>query len=99
MGRLVSCGPAYGRDYKTADEVIAAWENERDFKIQDLFIRGTYIGINDDGAGLDLKIRYNKLQYFVIVKEDGTYVVDDSAEQSEVVHEFGSPRDHDFRIE
>ena len=77
--RLVSCGPAYGRDYTTREEVIAAWEEGEglDFQIYDLQIRGTYVSKRDDITGLTLKLRYNNLQDFVLVNEDGSVVEDD----------------------
>ena len=79
VSRLVSCVPAYGRDYNTKEEVAAAWAEGLDFKVEDLFIRGTYVGKYDDLETLDveLKIRFNKKEDFVIVRSDGTVVLED----------------------
>jgi len=51
--------PAYGRDYKTLDEVKAAWEAGKDFQIRSIDRNdGRYMSIRD---GLPVQIRFNKL--------------------------------------
>ncbi len=61
--------PAYGRDYKTAEEAEAAWEAGVDFKTQSVDIGfDRYINLTDaKNHGLArVVIRYNKLQNTVI---------------------------------
>ena len=42
--------PAYGRDYTTASQVMAAWHDGKDFMIQSLRYGGTYVSIRDAKA-------------------------------------------------
>lgn len=70
--RLVSCVPAYGRDYETAEQVKADWEASKDFRVQDLLAHG-YVNKDDKPGNVVLKLRYNRLQDFVLVNEDGTF--------------------------
>lgn len=64
--------PAYGRDYKTREDVIKDWEGNKDFVIQDVSCKynGKYINKNDaiNGNVKEVKIRFNKLEDFVFVK-------------------------------
>ena len=60
--------PAYGRDYKTAAEVKAAWEGGKDFKIANAVGKyardnGRYTGRGDVATGVPegSYIRYNEL--------------------------------------
>jgi hypothetical protein len=60
--------PAYGRDYKTAAEVRAAWEACKDFRIASIGpSMGRYINLNDwqllvpDELKEGSYIRYNRL--------------------------------------
>ena len=60
--RYVTLVPAYGRDFKTAKEVKAAWESGKDFQVcgwgpSD----GTYINKADAEPGTTYNIRFKKL--------------------------------------
>ena len=72
--KYYSVVPAYGRDYKTLDEVKAAWEAGSDFKISSVDSNdGRYI--NKEGAqdaALKIQIRYNQLQDIYIWPEPST---------------------------
>jgi hypothetical protein len=61
--------PAYGRDYKSAKEVKAAWAEGKDFEIADY---GPDMGrkVNKDDAppGATLNIRYKRLMNICVVK-------------------------------
>jgi|AJXC01.1.fsa_nt_gi hypothetical protein len=63
--------PAYGRDYATAAEVLKDWNDGKDFIISDMSNQwnGKYCSIRD---GLDVKIRYRKLQDFLFVRVKST---------------------------
>lgn len=60
--------PAYGRDYKSADEAIQAYKDGKDFILNDPTSQwnGLYCSIRDNLQ--DVSIRYNKLQDKVVVK-------------------------------
>jgi hypothetical protein len=62
--------PAYGRDYKSATEVKADWDADKDFRIQDISspYDGSYINKQQAKAGDTFKIRYSKLKKFTIIK-------------------------------
>lgn len=64
--------PAYGRDYKSKAEVIAAFEADKDFQIADISSPwdGRYCNRADlSGSGLKgVNIRYAKLTKVVVVK-------------------------------
>jgi hypothetical protein len=62
--------PAYGRDYTNAADVKAAWDADKDFRIQDVSspYDGSYINKPQAKAGDTFKIRYSKLTKFVIIK-------------------------------
>lgn len=77
--------PAYGRDYKTREEVLAAWESDKDFIIRDVSWadNGRYVNRTDaenpdvkDRNGnclaslhMTFKIRYLKLTRFCLVRK------------------------------
>lgn len=66
--RYITCIPAYGRDYKTKKEVLAAWEAGKDFIVQDMFSSG-YINKEDaDRQGITVNIRYKRLTQVCVIK-------------------------------
>lgn len=60
MPRYVSAIPAYGKDYKSKKEVMAAWDEGKDFLIQDMFHSG-YISKKEKPHDMILNIRYKNL--------------------------------------
>lgn len=65
--------PAYGRDYKSAKEVKAAWEDNKDFLICDISSPddGRYANYTDIKNSKEVKrvtIRYKKLTQLVVIK-------------------------------
>ena len=67
MTRYMSAVPAYGRDYKSKKEVLAAWNDGKDFLVQDMF-SGGYINKNDKPACVTLNIRYKNLTQICVIK-------------------------------
>lgn len=65
----VNLVPAYGRDYTTETLVKAHWEMGKDFMIRDIGspYDGRYTSIRD-WKGKYVRIRFNKLADFVILK-------------------------------
>lgn len=57
--KYISAIPAYGRDYKSKKEVIADWNNNKDFLVQDMFQSG-YINKQDCPKDVVVNIRYKK---------------------------------------
>lgn len=62
--------PAYGRDYKSKKEVMADWDANKDFLVQDMFKSGY---INKEQAlkelkGQNLQVRYKKLTQVFMLK-------------------------------
>ena len=57
MSTIVVSG-AYGRDYKSKAAAIADWDDEKDFRIRTVGIRGTYIN-KPDAKMFTVLIRYN----------------------------------------
>ena len=58
--------PAYGRDYKTKQAVLADWNGGKDFLIAGIHPNaGQYFSIRDSLTGV--WIRYNKLKQMVKV--------------------------------
>ena len=62
--------PAYGRDYKSKAEVIAAFEAGNDFMINDPWTT-EICSIRDFGAGQTVQIRYGKLRKVLMYKVKG----------------------------
>lgn len=64
--------PAYGRDYKSKKAVLADWEANKDFLIQDISSphNGRYINKQDAASlkGTTLNIRYKSLTQICVVK-------------------------------
>lgn len=73
--------PAYGRDYKSDDDVLKHWQENKDFRIADISCPwdGHYVGRGqvedeDDLKDRTFKIRYNGKADFVLVKRiDGVW--------------------------
>lgn len=64
--------PAYGRDYSTAEAVLIDWHSGRDFQIATIFSKdcGRYTSIRDLSKfpGKHVRIRYNKLTKYILIK-------------------------------
>lgn len=54
--------PAYGRDYKTAAEVISAFQSGKDFSLASLFHGSGYVSRSDFSEGDKVFLRYSKLR-------------------------------------
>jgi hypothetical protein len=66
----VNLVPAYGRDYSTSEQAKKDWEGGKDFLIRDIGQGrddGRYTSMRD-WPGKYVRIRFNKLADFVIVK-------------------------------
>ena len=63
MAIYITLVPAYGRDYKSGKEVQAAWDEGKDFRINDMSHPndGAYINKNDAVPGTILNIRFKRL--------------------------------------
>lgn len=77
--------PAYGRDYKTKEDALKAWNEGKDFRIETALSVwcGSYANKEDSKnfSGKHFKIRYNKLQDFVLINvKTGEVCHDDSEE-------------------
>jgi len=60
--------PAYGRDYRTKAEIIAAWAAEVDFLVAGRH-SGTYVNLRDaDRYNLTVWGRYNSLRDKVLLR-------------------------------
>lgn len=70
MSEYITCVPAYGRDYKSKKEVQAAWDEGKDFRIEQFTHPddGRYINKNDLKPGMVLNIRYKKLAQVHVIK-------------------------------
>lgn len=57
----VTVVPAYGRDYKSAEEVREAWLDGYDFQINDISSEwnGSYLSVRD---GFSVTVRYHGLE-------------------------------------
>ena len=67
--------PAYGRDYATEEEVIADWEDHKDFQLEmPLFphIDRRYINKGDKPSNSRLNIRYARATKVLVINFDGT---------------------------
>lgn len=65
MAKSVTVVPHYGRDYTSKAAVKADYEAGKDFRVQDMSSPWNGSAVNKEDAereGLDLRIRYNKLQ-------------------------------------
>lgn len=64
-GALLTSGtltPAYGRDYKSKAEVIAAFEAGKDFEYYHPFAGGSYVSKADFAPGARIALRYKRLR-------------------------------------
>ena len=72
MATHITVVPAYGRDYRSKEEVLQAWEAGNDFQIRDVSSRwnGSYINKEDAGkSGLStVDVRFNSLRNHFVVK-------------------------------
>jgi len=59
--------PAYGRDYKSAKEVIADFDDGKDF-VGDYSLQFQYVSKRDLAPGSSVQLRYNKLRNFAVTK-------------------------------
>ena len=67
MPRYLSAIPAYGRDYKSKREVLADWNDGKDFLVVDMVESG-YISKNDKPADVVLQVRYKKQTMVCVIK-------------------------------
>lgn len=76
--RVVIATPAYGRDYGTEEECRAAWNGGSDFRIQDLFLHGTYIGKQEaEQYGFTMQLRFNNMKDICMVYLPGQEPITD----------------------
>lgn len=77
MDKWLTLVPAYNRDYKTAPDVLIAWEKGLDFQIQDISCRynGRYLNRMDAESSAypelketTFKVRYDGLVEFVLLQ-------------------------------
>lgn len=63
--------PAYGRNYTTPAQVLAAWNAGKDFRIADLSspYNDRYTS-RRDWVGKSVRIRFNRLTDFVIIHNE-----------------------------
>ena len=69
----VTLSPAYGRDYRTKEEAIKAFEEGKDFLIRGTFPfmpTGSYASKGELNEGDEIRIRYNNLENVVIVRDN-----------------------------
>lgn len=72
-GKMHTVSPAYGKDYKDEEAARKAWEDGKDFKIEDVAdpAHGQYINnadALDHWKGDQVKIRFNKKSDILVVK-------------------------------
>lgn len=69
MKRYVTAVPAYGRDYKSKRELLAAWNEGKDFLIQDNYLSGYISKPEWETAGkpFTLNIRYRNLRQVCVI--------------------------------
>lgn len=68
--QYIECTPAYGRDYKSAKEVKAAWVEGKDFLIASVDHPdcGRYLNKDDAPKGTTLLLRYKALTQVTTIK-------------------------------
>lgn len=68
---MITVSPAYGRDYKTAEEAFTAWKGNKDFKIETPGYPG-YINSADalrlGVPGDTIRIRYTKKTLLLVIR-------------------------------
>ena len=63
--------PAYGRDYKSRAEALAAWDDEKDFLISDMSAgpdNGRYVNKPQVPDGMTVNIRYKRQTMVAVVR-------------------------------
>ena len=61
----ITCIPAYGRDYKSKEAVLADWNAYKDFLIQGYSSSG-YVNKEDaERVPLNIRVRYDRLRKVV----------------------------------
>ncbi len=65
--RYITVTPAYGRDYKAKAEVLKAWDEGADFRVQDPFLSG-YMNKDDKPAGSQVSIRFARLTKICVIR-------------------------------
>lgn len=68
--RYLSAIPAYGRDYKSAKDVLADWLDHKDFRVMDIVSSG-YVNIDDLPDETVLNIRYDRQTRVLPVNKGG----------------------------
>lgn len=71
MKKQITIVPAYGRDYKNKSDVIAAWDSNKDFRIQDCGSEYNGAMLNKQDAEkykVECLCYFNKASKFVILK-------------------------------
>ena len=67
---IIICSPAYGRDYITEEQVLKAWNEDKDFRMENR--NHAYINKQDvEHYGVpegEIKIRYNRKENIVFIK-------------------------------
>ena len=70
----LTLGPAYSRDYTTAEAVLEHWKEPKDFRIQDISSKwnGAYLSsreaLEDEVLKATVfKVRFNKLEDFCLI--------------------------------
>lgn len=90
MDKQIILVPAYGRDYRTAEEVLAAWRAGKDFLISDVSCPhdGRYISLSDvEHYGMEdwtFRIRFFRLTCIVFVAmADGEWKIVGRSDESD----------------
>lgn len=70
MTTYLQVEPAYGREYSSEDEVLAAWNADKDFRINDVTSRwdGKVINRPQHPAGTTIQVRYNDRDDVVMIE-------------------------------
>lgn len=68
IDKPVTLTPAYGVDYKSAKEAIAAFKDGKDWVINSLYYPQTYCSNADFVPGVSVTLRYGKLRKVTVVK-------------------------------
>lgn len=65
----ITLQPAYGRDYKSAKEVKAAWEAGKDFMVASMFGGGgSYVNKEDAPPKTTFNIRYKRNTQICVIR-------------------------------
>jgi hypothetical protein len=97
----LTCIPAYGRDYNSADAVLVHWRAGKDFLIQDVSCpyNGRYLNKQDAPSNTTFKVRYNQKADFVLIRLVGgvwtNAGVSDAEETSEVIEGLDTDAEED----